>query len=274
MGNKWFVSLVCGAVMTTALSSAHASEPVALYAAGSLRAALNDVADAYTAQYGVEVERTFAPSGLLRERIEGGEAPDVFASANMAHPERLAAAGQGGPVVRFARNRLCGLAQAGLDVDRERFLEVLLDDDVRVGTSTPKADPSGDYAWELFERAEDARPGSYEQLDGKALQLTGGPDSEPAPDGRNLYAWVMTEDRADIFLTYCTNAVLAREDTGSLQIIQVPDALGVGADYGLTVLSPGRADATRLALFMLSAEGQSILAGYGFDTSENPATEE
>ena len=41
------------------------------------------------------------------------------------------------------------------------------------------------------------------------MQLTGGPDSDPAPEGRNTYAWVMESDRADLFLTYCTNAVLA-----------------------------------------------------------------
>ena len=36
-----------------------AEEPVRLYAAGSLRAAMTDVARAFTAQYGVPVETTF-----------------------------------------------------------------------------------------------------------------------------------------------------------------------------------------------------------------------
>ena len=32
------------------------------------------------------VETQFGPAGLLRERIASGEACDLFASANLAHP--------------------------------------------------------------------------------------------------------------------------------------------------------------------------------------------
>ena len=39
---------------------------------------------------GVEVEMEFAASGHLRERIEKGERADVFASADVSHPARLA----------------------------------------------------------------------------------------------------------------------------------------------------------------------------------------
>lgn len=243
-----------------------ADEPVELFAAGSLRAALSDVADAFTNTHGVTVERTFGPSGLLRQRIEAGESAQVFASANMEHPRTLAEAGIGGPTVLFARNRLCGLTQPQLDVSTDTFLGVLLDETVRIGTSTPEADPSGDYAWELFRRADAVESGAFDMLDAKALQLTGGPDSPAAPAGRNLYAWVMTEDRADLFLTYCTNAVLARRDTPELRLIPIPDALSVGADYGLSVLASDQPNAVRLALFILSPEGQDILADYGFDT--------
>jgi hypothetical protein len=39
----------------------------------------------------------------MREWIEAGEAAHVFASANMAHPRRLAEAGRGGPVALSRR---------------------------------------------------------------------------------------------------------------------------------------------------------------------------
>lgn len=95
-----------------------------LYAAGSLRNALTEVAAAYTNAYGVEVAPTFSPSGLLRKRIESGERPDVFASANMRHPRALADAGIGGPVVLFARNELCALAQLAVGVGTDTLLQV------------------------------------------------------------------------------------------------------------------------------------------------------
>ena len=259
---KRSLPLITGALMMTAGALPASAEAVKLHAAGSLKAAMTDVAAAYSESTGIAVETAFSPSGLLRERIEGGEASDVFASANMRHPRTLESQGLGGPVVLFARNRLCGLTQPGLGVTPETLLERMLSDRIRLGTSTPKADPSGDSAWELFEKAEEVQPGSFAALDAKALQLTGGADSAAAPEGRNLYAWVMTEDRADIFLTYCTNAVLAKADTPGLEIVAIPEALSVGADYGLTLLSPDNPDAARLALFVVSPAGQEILGSY------------
>ena len=43
----------------------------------------------------------------------------------------------------------------------------------KVGTSAPKADPSGDYAFEIFRKAEASRSGAQTVLENKALQLTG-----------------------------------------------------------------------------------------------------
>lgn len=91
------------AVLATLANAAAAAEPVTLYAAGSLKTALGEVAKAYETAYGTPVAIEFAASGLLRQRIESGDSTDVFASANMAHPEKLMAAGRGGPVVLFAR---------------------------------------------------------------------------------------------------------------------------------------------------------------------------
>ena len=48
------------------------------------------------------------------------------------------------------------------------------------------------------------------------------------------------------------------------QILALPDSLGVGADYGLTVMNQASPAAYRFALFILSAEGQGILAKHGF----------
>jgi ABC-type molybdate transport system substrate-binding protein len=246
------------------------ADSVRLYAAGSLKAALTDVAKAYEEAYGTGVETEFAASGLLRERIDGGEPADVFASANLQHPETLMAAGWGGPVALFARNRLCALAQPDLKVAPATLLEVVLDPDVRLGTSTPGADPSGDSAWQLFEQAEALRPGSFATLDVKALKLTGGPDSAKAPDRRNTYGWVMEEGRADLFLTYCTNAVLAGREVPGLQIVSLPEEFSVGADYGLIVRDGASGEAWRLALFILAPAGQTILADYGFTSGALP----
>jgi molybdate transport system substrate-binding protein len=268
---RWLThGLLAWALAASVWHPVMAADPVRLYAAGSLKAALTDVAKAYEGAYGMPVEVEFAASGLLRERIEGGAPVDVFASANMQHPQTLMAAGWGGPVALFARNQLCALARAEVELSPASFLDVILDPDVRLGTSTPKADPSGDYAWQLFEQAEALRPGSFGALDAKALKLTGGSDSEKPPEGRNTYGWVMEEGKADVFLTYCTNAVLAQWEVPELQIVSLPEELSVGADYGLIVRDGASDAAWRLALFILAPAGQSIFADYGFASGALP----
>jgi molybdate transport system substrate-binding protein len=241
-----------------------AQDPVRLYAAGSLRAALNEVAAAFTAEGGVKVVAEYGPSGLLRDRITKGEPAEVFASANMAHPESLAKAGKAAPVRLFARNRLCALAAPPVSVTSATLLDRMLEPGVKLGTSTPQADPSGDYAWELFDKAERLRPGAAKALSAKALQLTGGPSSPPPPKDRNVYAQLVSSGQADIFLTYCTNALQAKGEVPALQIVAIPAPLAVGADYGLTVIAGARAEAERLARFVLSPPGQAILVRHGF----------
>jgi molybdenum ABC transporter molybdate-binding protein len=257
---NFLIALVLLATMSTV---AHA-ETVTLYAAGSLKAALTDVARAYEAHSGHTVAFKFGPAGLLKNEIIQGATAGVFASANMEHPRALHAAGKSGPVRRFARNALCALARPGLALDDAMLLERMLDPDVKLATSTPKADPSGDYAFEVFARAEALKPGARAALEGKALKLTGAKDSAVPPGGKIAYGWHIAEGRADIFLTYCTNALQAQAQYPGQQRVALPDALAVGADYGLTVLNSAPGAANELAAFILSSEGQTILTRHGF----------
>ena len=207
------VALAVLAIMT---APAMAEETVLLHAAGSLRAALTEVAKAFEAAGLGKVQAKFGASGLLKDEIATGAKAEVFASANMEHPQALAAEKRSGPVVLFARNRLCALARPGLEVTPAALLDRMLDPQVKLGTSTPKADPSGDYAWEVFRKAEKLKAGASATLEKKALQLTGGPTSPPAPQGRSVYGELLAQGAADIFLTYCTNALAAqRENPGA-----------------------------------------------------------
>jgi ABC-type molybdate transport system substrate-binding protein len=151
-----------------------------------------------------------------------------------------------------------------LNVSPDTLLAMLLDPAIKVGTSTPKADPSGDYAFEVFARAERLRPGAKAALEAKALKLTGAADSAKPPQGQVVYGWHLAEGRADIFLTYRTNALDARRHYPGQQIVALPDALAVSADYGLTVIDCAPAAARAFAAFIMSADGQAILAQHGF----------
>lgn len=259
LGTTVMAGMVQGAPINT-----EATAPIELRAAGSLKAAMNDIIAAYQAKSQANVAAQYAPSGLLLKRIQEGERVDIFASANMKHPQALVDAGAGETVQMFARNQLCAIAQAEVPLTSANLLDTLLASQIKLGTSTPKADPAGDYAWAVFAKAEALKPNAKTILETKAMQLTGGPESAKPPKDRNPYAWVMENKQADVFLTYCTNAVLAQKEVPSLKIVDLPPDLAVGADYGLLVLKDANSAAAPLAEFILSPEGQAILSSYGF----------
>lgn len=255
---------IAGLMLALGMTATAAAETVTLYAAGSLKAALSDVARAYEVKSGHKVEGKYGPSGLLKNELAGGARADLFASANMEHPQALAGEGKSGPVQLFTRNRLCALVKPGFAVTSASLLERMLDPAVKLGTSTPKADPSGDYAFEAFKKAEALKAGAQAALEKKALLLTGARDSAAPPEGRVVYGWHVAEGRADLFLTYCTNALAAQKQYPDQQIVALPDNLAVGAGYGLTVMNGASPAARGFADFILAAEGQAILAGHGF----------
>src|SRR5215472_14743773 len=152
---------------------ASAADPVMLYAAGSLRSSLTEIADDFERASGFKVQTKFGASGLLKDEIAGGAPAEVFASANMEHPRALAAEKKAGPVVLFARNQMCVLARPGVAVTRMTLLDKMLDPTIKLGTSTPRADPSGDYAWDAFRKAETIKPAAFAALEKKALKLVG-----------------------------------------------------------------------------------------------------
>jgi molybdenum ABC transporter molybdate-binding protein len=260
----------------TACSSNAFAETTALrvYAAGSTRGVLAEIAHNYTAATGQPINLVFGPAGMLRERIEKDGQADIYVSANMAHPQRLADEGKGTLPVVFARNRLCVTGRAELHLTRENLLDKLLEPAVEIGTSTPAADPGGDYAWQFFAKAETLRAGAKALLESKAHQLVGGPNSPKVPANENALQYFMAHDQADVFIGYCSSHDrLADTSMKPLDIpvtkVEVPEALAFPIGYGLTVLTTGTDEkqqeaAYHFALYLMSPPAQKLLPDYGF----------
>ena len=246
------------------VSQAAVAEPLRIYAAGSLTAAFTDMMHAFPAPAKSIAPPVFGPSGVLRERIEQGEPADILASADMEQPRILARERGNRPVVMFTRNRLCALGRANLGLKPDNLLEKLLDPAVRLATSTPRADPAGDYTWAIFARAEVVHPGAQKILEAKAMKLVGGPNTPPLVPGRGAVQGIFLTDRADVMIGYCSSAGPVAREIPDLTIVPLPPALTVGPAYGLIVLSDDPA-AARFALFVLSEQGQAILLRHGFD---------
>jgi len=260
---NWLTGVLIG-LAATALPCAGSAQPIHIFAAGSLTAAFTEMVQAFPAPPGSVAPPVFGPSGLLRQQIEHGASADILASADMAQPRALAQQQTGRLVVMFTRNRLCALGRSSLGMTSDNLLDRLLDPTVRLATSTPGADPGGDYAWAMFARAEALHPGARAILQAKAMKLVGGTNTPPLVPGHGPVQGVFLADRADVMLGYCSGSGPVMQEIPGLASVALPPALTVGPAYGLVVLSD-RPMAARFALFVMSEPGQMILQRHGFD---------
>ena len=225
---------------------------LSVLAAGSLRAIWPKIA----AVYGQAITVKFGPAGLLCERIRQGERCDLFLSANTAHPQALLLAGYALESCVFVHNELCLSVRKRLATPERSWLDLLSDPTLRIATSTPISDPSGDYTWQLFEGIEQQHAGLGESLKQRALQLVGGPKSPTVPAGQSAAGWLLNNDRADIFIGYQSYAAQP-----GIAVLAIPAPFQIRADYAFAVC---HADARPLAAFLLSAQAQTILQEGGF----------
>lgn len=251
--------------LTLSATPAHAGTPV-IYSAGSLRSSLNDMIQQFAAKTGVHFAPEYGPSGKLRERIEQGQGAAVFASASVGHTNALAKEGllKGSHVL--AENSMCLLAAPGIPLQRGKLLDMLLNPALRIGTSTPKADPAGDYTWALFHKADQLRPGAYAALDHKALKLMG---HSPAPGTRPLsISEILTSaKKADLFIIYCSEAAEEARKTPGLTWAAFPPSLDVPSYYGIGAARQAGPAADAFVQFALGPDGQAILKKHGFKSA-------
>ena len=185
---RQLIVTVLAALLSVSATASAPAQSVEIFSAGSLRTVVNAVAQEMRVAYNIEVKPTFGPSGTLRGRIENGESPDLFLSADLAAPRKLEAQGRTlAPVAVFARNRMCIVSRRSAGLTAANMVDRMLLKGVRLKTSTPVADPSGDYAWAIFDRIEALRPGAGRQTQGEGAGLDeserGAGDSGTEPGG-------------------------------------------------------------------------------------------
>jgi ABC-type molybdate transport system substrate-binding protein len=258
------------AIMVVLASAASAAE-IRVVAAGSLKEPFTAIFADYAKRYGASFSAAWGPSGLLRERLRGGEPFDVFASAALPHAQSLTDAGVSGPSVMFARNTLCAVTGSDRQFDTGNLVETLLRPEIRIGTSTPGADPSGDYTWQVFRKIDALKAGAFDILSGKAQQLFGGPNTPGPVNGRPRVLVALDEKQIDLFISYCSGAQQIVRESPKYKSIALPPELSVGPEYGLTVSRHAQTGAADFALYLLSPQGQKSLQAFGFIPVALPA---
>jgi molybdate transport system substrate-binding protein len=250
--------------LLVALTPSASADTLHVAGAGSLTAAFTELLRIFPSAPDAVAQPEFGPSGLMRQKIEAGAEVDLFASADMEQARRLAVGHPERLVIHFTRNRLCAMARPAVGLTPSNMLERLLDPGVRLATSTPGADPAGDYAWAVFARADSVHAGARAALETKAKQLFGGPATPLLVPGKGAVEGVFLADQADVALAYCSGAPAVAREVAGLDIVPLPPELSVGPAYGMVLLN-AKPVTLRFALFVMSEAGQAVLKAYGFD---------
>jgi molybdate transport system substrate-binding protein len=235
-----------------AAQGAAAPTRLQVFATSSLTDAFEDLAAAFTQRHPtIDVVLTFAGSQTLRLQIEQGAEADVFASADERHMLALVELGDVTTSVVFAGNDLVVITP--------------LDDPAGIATFTdlPRATrlvianenvPVGAYTRTMLERAGERFGEAFAQ---SVLRRVVSEESNV-----RLVRAKVELGEADAAIVYRTEALAS----SAVRSLPIDDDVNVVAGYSL-----GRVERTRRGAaadlfidFVLSAEGQALLAARGF----------
>lgn len=216
-------------------------------------ASLGDVFRDLARDLEVNVELNLAGTQVLRLQIEQGAAADVYAFADVADAQALAAQGLVQPPRVFARNVLCVVTP--LVAPRVATLGDLARPGVKVVMGVDTV-PAGRYAGQVLEKMEkDGRFGKGFQ----ARVLANVVSREP--NVRLVLAKVALGE-ADAGFVYASDAAGA---VVQVKMVEIPDALNVAGRYGIGVVAKDPPAAARAFVeAVLGAPGQAALKARGF----------
>jgi molybdate transport system substrate-binding protein len=218
---------------------------VTVFAAASLTGAFTELGDAFEAATpGARVTFNFAGSSALAAQILDGAPADVFASADVDNMTKLTDAGatRSEPVV-VTTNRAQIVVDSG-NPEGIAAVADLADPDLIVIACAPEV-PCGRYAQQVLANA--------------GVDLTFRSLEE------NVRAVVskVTLGEADAGIVYVTDVIDAGDQATA---VAIPADVNVVAEYPMAITSESaNPDGAQAFIdFVLSDEGQSILASYGF----------
>ena len=251
-----FALAACGSSPATSATGQHVK--LTVFAAASLKGAFTDIAKAYGKTHpNVAITFNFAGSDTLAQQINQGAPADLFASANGTQMNVAVKSGaiDGSAVKTFAHNRLVLI----YPVTNPAHIQTLRDI-ARPGVKLDLAAqtvPVGQYSLDFLDKAS-ADPAYGTSYKAQALKNVVSYET----DVKAVLAKVALGE-ADAGIVYTTDAASA---SGKVGTVPIPDALNSIATYPIGVVhsSPQAAAARDLLAYIVSTDGQAILARYGF----------
>jgi len=101
-------------------------------------------------------------------------------------------------------------------------------------------------------------------------KLVGGSEPAATSTGYGPVGDALTSDKVDVFLGYRTGMERLAAELDGVDLIDIPAGVDVTPEYGMAALKGCRPEALSFALFILSIDGQGLLARSGFQPVSLP----
>lgn len=247
------LALVVGTLMAaTGQPSLARDKTIIVFAAASLKNALDDVNTAYTAKTGIKVTASYAASSTLARQIEQGAPADVFASADLAWMDYAIGKKAIDEATRMnlLGNRLVLIAPKDSTIGDvtigQGFDLAKLAGDGRIAVGEVKSVPAGKYAKSALERL-----GAWTAAEAKLAMA----------DNVRAALTLVARREAMLGIVYETDA---KVEPGVKTVGKFPADSHPPIVYPFAALTKAGADADGYLAFLRSSEAKAVFERYGF----------
>ncbi len=245
-------ALLAGVIGLAPQLAAAQEKSLTVFAAASMKNALDDVNAAYTRATGVKVASSYAASSALARQIEQGAPADVFVSADLKWMDYVAdkKAIKDGTRVNLLGNKLVLIApkdsRLGSVTIAQGFDLARLAGDGRIATGDVKAVPVGLYAKAALEKL-----GAWQAAEPKFAMT----------DNVRAALVLVSRGEAALGIVYETDA---KVEPGVKIIGTFPDGSHEPVTYPVAATATAKADAAGYLEFLRSKPAKEIFEKYGF----------
>jgi molybdate transport system substrate-binding protein len=240
---------------------AHAQE-IRIAAAADLKFALDDLSAQYKTQSGKKIDISYGSSGNFFAQIQNGAPFDIFLSADIEYPRKLAAAGliDPGTLYEYAVGRIVIWVPADSRLDVKNLgWKTLLDPAIKkIAIANPEHAPYGRAAVAALRKA-----GIYEQVHNKLVY------------GENIgqAAQFVASGSAQAGIVALSLALSRPMRDGKHW--EIPAEMHAPIEQGAVILKTARDKKAAQAFmaFFKSAGGRKILESYGFTLPRSRAAD-
>jgi molybdate transport system substrate-binding protein len=249
--------VLCGSASSPALAQ---DKSLIVFAAASMKNALDDIDAAFTAKTGVKVQASYAASSVLAKQIEQGAPADVFVSAdtdwmdyatakkNINEPTRVNLLGNSIVLIAPKDSGINNVTIApGFDLAK-------LAGDGKIATGDVKAVPVGKYAKAALEKlgAWQAAEPKFAMADSVRAALT-----------------LVARSEAVLGIVYSTDA---KVEPGVKIVGTFPADSHPPIIYPVAATTTAKAEAADYLAFLRSSAAKTVLEKYGFTYLVRPTS--